>query len=221
MSTELPSEEYLTPLYSQRDVAQILGASPSTVQRWLMGYGTGGDHREPLVSGVDAGKGYTVPFLGLAEAFVLNAFRKAGLPMQRIRPAVDALKREFGLEYVLASNRLAHDGAEILLRSEDEHDRRLVVVRDGQAVFNEVVEDYLKNIDFTVGYASKLHLPQYRGLDVTVQPVINGGRPTLERRGIALADVLGRVRAGESPRAVADDYGVEPEDVFRLNVLAA
>lgn len=142
--------------------------------------------------------------------------------MQRIRPAVEALKAGVGLEYVLASDRLVRDGAEILLRSDDEHDHRLVVVRNGQAVFNEVVEDYLRNIDFsTFGYASKLHLPQYKDVDVTVQPTINGGRPTLEKRGIALDDVLGRVRAGESPSEVAADYGVETEDVFRLNVLAA
>lgn len=47
-----------------------------------------------------------VPFIGLAEAYALAAFRHAGVPMQRIRPAIDTLARELGLEHALASRRL-------------------------------------------------------------------------------------------------------------------
>jgi hypothetical protein len=55
-----------------------------------------------------------MPFIGLAEAYALAAFRKAGVPMQRIRPSVDVLARELGLEHALASRRLYTDGAEVL-----------------------------------------------------------------------------------------------------------
>lgn len=34
--------------------------------------------------------------------------------MQRVRPAVDALARELGLEHALAGRRLYTDGAEVL-----------------------------------------------------------------------------------------------------------
>lgn len=222
MVSERIGREYLTPVYSQTEVAQIIRATPSTVQRWTTGYVDASGQKEPLVSGVRRGRGYTVPFIGLAEAFVLNAFRKAGLPMQRIRPAVEIIKREVGLDFALANNRLVTDGAEILYRSNDELDRRLVVVRNGQAVFNEVVEDYLKNIHFgDLGYASALRLPQYVNLDVTVRPTINGGQPTLTARGIAVVDVLGRIRAGEAPGEVAEDYGIRHDEVLYLNQLAA
>ena len=40
-----------------------------------------------------------MPVIGLAEAYALGAFRHAGVPMQRIRPAIDVLARELGLEY--------------------------------------------------------------------------------------------------------------------------
>ena len=214
-------QAFLTPLYSQSEVAQIIRATPSTVQRWTTGYSDGSTQRAPLVTGVDRGRGFTVPFIGLTEAFVINAFRKAGLPMQRIRPAVEALQRELGLEYALASNRLRTDGVEVLLHSDDELDRRLIVVRNGQAAFSEVVDQYLKSIDFGTLYAERLRLPQYPGLNVTVQPTINGGQPTLADRGIAVADVLGRIRSGESPTDVAIDYGVAHDDVLFLNQLAA
>jgi hypothetical protein len=55
-----------------------------------------------------------MPFIGPGEAYALAAFRKAGVPMQRIRPAIDALASELGLAHALASRRLCTDGAEVL-----------------------------------------------------------------------------------------------------------
>lgn len=219
--TAIP-REYLTPMYSQSEVAYIVGATTSTVQRWVTGYSVDGRVRRPLVESARPGRGFTVPFVGLAEVFVLNAFRKAGLPMQRIRPAVDILKKKIGLEHALANNQLLTDGAEILLDTHDPDDRRLIVVRNGNAVFNEVVSDYLRSISFgDFGYATSLLLPQYPQLRVRVDPQLNGGRPTLVERGVAVDDVLSRVRAGEEPQLVADDYGISHEDVLNLNRLAA
>jgi hypothetical protein len=56
----------------------------------------------------------TIPFIGFAEAFVLSSFRKAGLPLQRIRPAVEILAKEIGVYHALASKSLYTDGAEVL-----------------------------------------------------------------------------------------------------------
>jgi len=58
--------------------------------------------------------------------------------MQHIRPAIDVLARELGLEYALASRRLYTDGAEVLYdyarhasdTPEGESVRELVVVRN-------------------------------------------------------------------------------------------
>jgi hypothetical protein len=55
-----------------------------------------------------------MPFIGLVEAYALAAFRKAGVPMQRIRPTIDALASELGLAHALASKRLYTDGVEVL-----------------------------------------------------------------------------------------------------------
>jgi len=218
MATKGVAREYLVPMYSQSNVAQIVRAAPSTINRWAIGDSS----HPPLITVTSSGQGLTVPFVGLAEAFVLNAFRKAGLPMQRIRPAVEILKHGMGVEHALANNLLLTDGSEILYRDGDDLDRRLVVLRSGQAVFNEVVTDYLKSIDFAnSGYAKALRLPQYPSLDVRVDPTINGGRPTLAGRGIAIDDVLGRIRAGEEPSSVAYDYDLDRDDVMMLNRIAA
>lgn len=215
--------EYTVPLYSQADVARIIVAPISTVNAWATGYTSGsGSPQPPLLTGVGSGRGNTVSFLALAEAYVINTFRRSGLPLQRIRPAVEALREGVGVEYALASELLATDGAEVLLKSDDPGDQRLVVLRNGQAVFREVVDDYLQFITFgDNGFATRLRLPQFTDADVTVTPTINGGRPTLTRRGIALVDVLGRVRAGEPLGDVADDYGLTQNEVLYLNRAAA
>ena len=215
--------EYIVPIYSQADVARLIVAPRSTVHNWASGYQTtSGAFQPPVLSAVTTGRGATVPFLALAEAYVLNAFRRAGLPLQRIRPAVDALREHVGLEYALASERLATDGAEVLWESGDPGDKRLVVVRNGQAVFREVVKDYLRFITFgTGGLATRVQLPQFTDADVAVSPTINGGRPTIIQRGIAIDDVLDRVRAGEPPTDVAKDFGLALDDVLYLNRAAA
>ena len=93
-----------------------------------------------------------MPFIGFAEAYVLSAFRRAGVPMQRIRPAVEVLSSGIGVEHALASKRLYTDGAEVLYDyAASEHDeelRGLTVVRTGQRQFAEVVRDYLKRITY-------------------------------------------------------------------------
>ncbi len=55
-----------------------------------------------------------MPFIGFAEAYVLSVFRRAGVPMQRIRPAVEVLSSGIGVDHALASRRLYTDGAEVL-----------------------------------------------------------------------------------------------------------
>ncbi len=81
---------------------------------------------------------------------MLSSFRRAGVPLQRIRPAVEALTKEIGIEHALASERLYTDGAEVLFDYASRHQERevmdLVVVRTQQRQFSEVVKGYLKRI---------------------------------------------------------------------------
>jgi uncharacterized protein (DUF433 family) len=213
---------YTAPLYTKGEVARIVSASPSTVHSWLLGRAEDGRSYPPVIDGAAKGTGPQVSFTGLAEVYVLNAFRKAGLPLQRIRPAVQMLKDNLQLDHALANKRLVTDGAEVLIKSDDRADQRLMVVRNGQAVFNEVVEGYLKQIDFgDLGYASSIALPQFTKTRVVVRPLLNGGRPSVESRGIAIDDVLSRVRAGEPPADVAEDYRLNLDDLLYLNYAAA
>jgi hypothetical protein len=94
--------------------------------------------------------GPSIPFVGLAEGYRLAAIRATGVPLQRIRPALECLDQKMGLKHALASQKLFTEGAEVLFdyaekAGGDERDavRELVVVRHAQRVFAEVVAGYL------------------------------------------------------------------------------
>ena len=212
---------FTTPIFSLQETAGIVQTASSTLNRWVHGYsfkqrdGKGVGHTPPLVRGVATGRGATVSFDAFAETYVIEAFRRTGLPMARIRPAVDAIRAQFGLEEALLSERLKTDGAEVLFETED-RGGRLVVARNGQGVFNEVVAEFLQGIDYDAGWADHIRLPQFRQTAVVVDPSRNSGQPTVARVGVTVEDIVSRARAGEPMADLADDFALDIEDIRSL-----
>lgn len=147
----------------------------------------------------------------------MAAFRETGLPLQRIRPALDRLRSESELEHPLASDRLYTDGAEVLhdyaRAYGDKQLRLLTVVRSGQRVFHEVIERYLTRITYVGGWAARLILPIIEEPLIVADPERAFGQPIFIHGGARLTDVRGRVGAGEDEAAVPEDYGVPLRDV--------
>jgi uncharacterized protein (DUF433 family) len=206
------------PLFTLRESAAYLGTPVSTLHAWAHP-----KDGEPLVTVFPrAGRTATVPFIGFAEAFVLGALRGAGVPMQRIRPAVAKLSAEIGLEHALASRRVYTDGAELIFdyaaKSDDEE--LLTVVRTGQQHFAEIIRGYLKRITYgDDGWAERLRLPAYAAAEVTVDPRQAFGQPLVVHGGARVEDLVDRFQAGDGFAEIADDFGVpaeEVEDVIRV-----
>ena len=219
-------ELLLTPLYTQAEAAALIGTPQSTFNRWATGYTTGaGNAIKPFVTVSRGGRGYTVPFVGLAESWIVRAFTRAGVPMARIRPALEQLRIQIGVEHALASDRLRTDGAEILwdLRKQDDtfDDNRLVVVRNGQATFGEIVREHLKQVYYRDGFVTQIRIPRADGADLTVDPHINFGQPTLTEFGVRVSDILDRIAAGETIDDGATDFDIPPATVSRLALAAA
>ena len=233
-------DRFVTLLYGIGEAARYLAVPSSTLTNWAYGY-----HRSrsdggkvsavPVITAVRPAHRHdpAMPFIGLAEAYTLAAFRQAGVPMQRIRPAIDALERELGLSHALASRRLYTDGAEVLYDYAQHADdtpegdvaRELVVVHNNQRVFTEAVEQYLSQVDFASdGYAQLIRLPQYRVAEITVDPDHAFGRPRFTRGGASLDDVIDLFRSGEPVDAVAGEFGLtrdEVEDAIRASTREA
>ena len=99
------------------------------------------------------------------------------------------------------------------------------MVRNNQRVFSEVVDLYLRRIDFAQdGYAQLIRLPQYKVAEVTVDPDHAFGRPRFANGGASVDDAIDLFRAGEPVDAVAEEFGLsrdEVEDAIRVATRAA
>lgn len=226
------------PLYTLTEASRYLIVPRSTLETWANGYERRPASRpvvkgDPIITSLaQSAHGYAqLPFVGVAEAYVLNAFRRAGVPMQRIRPSIDWLLRNVG-PHALASKDLYTDGAEVLWNfaqqsgegsPDDQVVKHLIVPRSGQYVFKDIVKHYLTQINFDDDkYARTIRLPQYGSADVVLDPYRGYGQPVFDGSGARVADALGPLRAGETFEAVAADYGVSEEDLrVALDAIAA
>lgn len=213
-------------IFTLRETAAYLGVPNSTVHWWARPPGA----KHPLITCFPAhGRQATVPFIGFAEAFVLSSFRRAGVPLQRIRPAVEVLSKEIGIEHALASKRLYTDGAEVLFdyasKSGEREVMDLVVVRTKQRQFSGVVKEYLKRIHYGGdGWADSVRLATYAQAKVVVDPRVAFGMPLLIQGGARVEDLVDRFQAGDSVSEIAADFSVPPdqvEDVIRVATRAA
>lgn len=231
--TESAVDKFDAPLYTQVEAARFLGLSESTFRNWARGYHGVVRGREvtgaPILTALDPSgpRGANIPFVGLAEGYALAAIRASGVPMQRIRPALDQLRTEFGLEHALASQKLYTDGAEVLFdyaekTGGDEGDavRELVVVRNSQRVFTEAVADYLHRIEFGAdGFATAVPLPGFRRAELVADVRRSFGQPVFRHGGARLEDALSLFKAERDITVVSEEYGVpraELEDVLAV-----
>ena len=229
------SLRFSVPLYTVGEAARIVDVPPSTLASWARGYVRRFPSRpdvigRPIITrhAPRTRQEPSLPFVGLAEALVLAAVRRSGVPMQRVRPALEALQSRIGIAHALASRRLYTDGAELLYDYDEEcraagsgrEPSDLVVVRNGQRVFVEVVTKYLQRIEYGPdGYATVIHVPAYDRADVVADPTRSFGAPIFQRGGARVADVLDRFWAGESLSDLAEEFGVpddQLEDVVRV-----
>jgi len=213
------------PLYTVAQAARLVGMPPSTLATWSRGYhrhfpGRRDVVQPPVVTALQPHRpgAATIPFAGLVEATVVQAFRRTQLPLQRIRRALDVLTANRAFEHPLASRRLYTDGAEVLFdyasESEDGQLRLLTVVSSGQRVFHEVILDFLKRIHYDDGsWPVELIVPSTRKELLRVRPEVASGDPIFMRGGAPLSSVISRYRAGESIDSLSADYGVPTDDL--------
>lgn len=93
--------------------------------------------------------------------------------------------------------------------------RQLVVIRNGQRVFTEVVQEYLQRIEYDQrdGFARLVHLPQYERGQVIVDPSRSFGKPIFSGGGARVLDVLERFWTGESLDELTEEFGASHNDL--------
>jgi uncharacterized protein (DUF433 family) len=223
---------FRVPIYTMAEAARYLALRPNTFASWVKGYRREFRDRPavtgaPLITGVrpEFRGGPSVPFIGLAEGMFLSALRRTGMPLQQIRPALELVRSELGVEHALASRRLYHDGATLLWEVSNSNTvdpdarhiaRDLVVLRDGQYVFRQVIEKHLKLITYDDMYARRVGLPEYEVAEIIADPEINFGKPYFALTGTPLATVHGMLRSGETVADIADDFDLPFDQVTEV-----
>lgn len=235
LEVEAAVDKFDVPLYTQAEAARFLGQSASTFRNWARGYHSVVRGREisgaPVLTTLRAPglRGPNIPFVGLAEGYALAAIRETGVPLQRIRPALERLDQDMGLKHALASQKLFTDGAEVLFdyavkAGGDEGDavRELVVVRNDQRVFAEVVVGYLQQIEFGAdGFATAIPLPGFKKADLVADVRRSFGQPVFRRGGVRLEDAISLFKAERDIDLVSEEYGIpraQLEDVLAVLV---
>jgi uncharacterized protein (DUF433 family) len=204
------------PVYGMGQVDRVLGLNQGTARRWIDGYERAGRRYEPVVRQASTGNDL-VTWGEFIETRLLSEFRDAGVPIFRMRPAVERLRDELGTAYPLASAQVWLDvaGRELVRRIQDEvaleASLSLVVVRSGQQVldWSREARDFRESSQ----WQTTDHGPQIAQLrpnasirDVVLNPLVSFGEPTVSGRGVRTEIIGELIRAGETPDAIADMY---------------
>jgi uncharacterized protein (DUF433 family) len=139
------------PVYTIPDAAHYLRVPPSTLKTWVHGrrYRTNSGEKaaKPLI--VLPGSSYPplLSFFNVVEAHLLAAIRRShGVPMAKVRRALERVKRELDSPHPLIDARFQTDGIDLFV----EHYGRLVD-QDGQAAIRGAIEAYLKRVEWDTG----------------------------------------------------------------------
>lgn len=201
-------------IFTVHEAARYLSVPDSTLRTWISPA-----RGQPLVSSFDA-HGYLprISFLGFAEAFVISAAKKAGVPSRRIRGGVEAVRASIGVDYALATHRLYVDQAELLVGPEGGTDLAdpddLEVARTSQIQMTHTVMEQLAHIAYgDDGIAASLTLPVFEKTKVVVDPHVAFGAPVIVRTGTRIRDVVSLWRAHEDVRDIAYDFGLTVEEI--------
>lgn len=202
------------PVYGMGQIDRVLALTAGTGRRWIDGYTRGRKSYAPVIREASTGN-ETVTWGEFVETRLLSEFRDAGVPLVRMRPAVERLRQELQTPYPLASSRawLAAEGRELIRRVQDEVglDRRLslVVVRSGQGVldWSREASNFAESLqweDTPSGSQVRRIRPSADITEVYLDPLISFGEPTV--RGVRTDIIAELVRAGETPDGIAETY---------------
>lgn len=198
------------PIFGVAQVDRLLGLSGGTAKRWIDGYRRGGKTYPPVVR-LKPTNDEIVTWGEFVETRLLSEYRDAGVPLVRMRPAVDALRELFHPLYPLAHARPFLDvgGRELVRRVQDDValDRRLliVVVRNDQIVLSDEAHDFVRSAEFGGGIVERVQ-PVAEIPEVVIDPLRQFGEPVVRDRGVR-TDVIGEhMRAGEALKGIAELY---------------
>ncbi len=216
----------MVPRYGVGEAALYLRLPRATLKTWVHGRVDQGGHKVEPVIELPASSGL-LSFQNLVEAHVLGAIRRQhGVSLQRVRKTLRFVQRRIQQAHPLVTVEFQTDGVDLFVK---ELGRLINASGEGQTEIDEAIRKSLARIDRDeAGLASRL-FPFVRGTEgepkvILMDPRISFGKPVIIKTGIPASVIVGRYRAGESPEAIARDYGIPADhvnDAIRTAIPAA
>lgn len=208
------------PVYGIVEAAGLLGLRPDRARAWLDGYERRGVTYPPVIRPSSTGD-EIVTWGEFVELGYLREYRRKGVPLQRLRPVIDALRSEFGTPYPLATAKPFVYGKELVLELQEQNDipRSIaIVVASGQTIaLTEEAARFFKKVEFDPpgeGDVRRLH-PAGPASPVVIDPLVRYGQPSVN--GVATERLWELFDAGESVDEIADGYDM-PAELVRAAV---
>jgi uncharacterized protein (DUF433 family) len=188
------------PTYGLAQIDSLLSLRGGTARRWIDGYTRAGKQYDPVVR--ERHTGEEIASWGeFVETRLLAEFRDAGVPMIRMRPAVEALRQDLV--------RVVQEEVSL-----DPH-LALVIVATGQMLAWSAEADRFRTaIEWTSDSEDaepRLLRPAAGIKEVVVDPLRGFGEPVV--RGVRTEIIRELVQAGESQDSIAEVYELPRESV--------
>lgn len=214
----MPHQTILSqPTYGLTEAARLLRVAPSTLRWWLEGSERDGRHYLPVLREKPAGSSI-LTWGEFIEAGYLREYRR-DLPLQRLRPLIEALRAELEVSYPLATAQPMTDGRQLVWNLQVELDlpeELWMVVGGRQLLLGSAADAFFKRIEFDpITLEALRYTVMEADSPVVVDPTRSFGLPTI--RGARTESIAELVMAGEPPEVVAgiyEDYGISESDVF-------
>ena len=146
--------------------------------------------------------------------------------MQKIRPAIDYLQNQLGVQNPLARRELLTDGLSVFT----EHLGDLLnLSAGGQMAIKEILETYLERVEHDSDGLANRFYPFSRGENrdspklIVIDPDISFGRPTIAGSGVRTEVVANFFDAGETIAQLAEEYRLDTsqiEEAVRYQLVA-
>jgi uncharacterized protein (DUF433 family) len=207
-----------TGLYTVPEAARLTRISTGKIRRWIKGYdfrsGESVRHSDAVWQGEIAplDNKISLSFRDLLELRFVDAFIRAGVSWRTMRRAHAKAQVELHTTHPFCSNRIATDGKNILLRQgEEDSDEALVNLVTNQPEFRRIVQNFLKELEFSGD--DIIWYPLGRERQIVLDPKRNFGQPTVTKSGVPAATLARSVKANSSQEIVARWYEVHPDEV--------
>ena len=207
------------PAYGVAEAARYLRLPAATLRSWVAGreYPKGDTVAtfHPLIR-VARSIPPALSFYNLVETHVLRSLRtEHGVALQELRKAIKFAESALRIDRLLLSRDLCTHAGKVFL---DKYGALINLSASGQLAMRRMFEEHLKRVEWD-DFKFPIRLYPYVGTQasgsrhIVIDPTIAFGRPIVLRAGVSTGAIAERIDAGESVEALAEDYGLQPEEI--------